>query len=79
VKKREKWLKSAQKLQKKCEISGLGHFFAFEIGPLFEDSEKLTRRDLRSLRDKFASSLKLGLIGFVLHNRSLFIVRCSLL
>ena len=34
----------------------------FEIGPRFEDSEKLTRRDLRSLRDKFASSL----IGFVL-------------
>jgi len=30
-------------------------FFAFEIGPRFEDSEKLTRRDLR-----FASSL----IGF---------------
>jgi len=42
VKKREKWLKSAQKLQKKCEISGLGHFFAFEIGPRFEDSEKLS-------------------------------------
>jgi len=34
----------------------------FEIGPRFEDSEKLTRRDLRSLRDKFASSL----IGFEL-------------
>ena len=31
------------------------------IGPRFEDSEKLTRRDLRSLRDKFASSL----FGFV--------------
>jgi len=31
------------------------YFFAFEIGPRFEDSEKLTRRDLR-----FASSL----IGF---------------
>ena len=31
------------------------------IGPRFEDCEKLTRRDLRSLRDKFASSL----FGFV--------------
>ena len=35
---------------------------ADKIGPRFEDSEKLTRRDLRSLRDKFASTL----IGFVL-------------
>ena len=36
--------------------SALGLF-----GPRFEDCEKLTRRDLRSLRDKFASSL----FGFV--------------
>jgi len=39
----------------------LGDLGKREIGPRFEDSEKLTRRDLRSLRDKFASSL----IGFV--------------
>ena len=31
------------------------------IGPRFEDSEKLTRRDLRPLMGKFASSL----FGFV--------------
>jgi len=30
---------------------------AFAVGPRFEDCEKLTRRDLRSLRDKFASGL----------------------
>jgi hypothetical protein len=44
----------------------LGDLGKGEIGPRFEDSEKLTRSDLRSLRDKFASSLKLALIGFVL-------------
>ena len=50
---------------------------ADKIGPRFEDSEKLTRRDLRSLRDKFASSLKLALIGFVLfepENGFIFII-----
>ena len=46
----------------KGEITGLGRFFAFEIGPRFEDSEKLTRRDIRPLRGKFASTL----IGFEL-------------
>jgi len=41
--------------------ANLGDLGKREIGPRFEDSEKLARRDLRSLRDKFASSL----IGFV--------------
>ncbi len=46
----------------------------FEIGPRFEDSEKLTRRDLR-----FALSLKLALIGFVLFKPEsgfIFIILC---
>ena len=43
-------------------------FFAFEIGPRFEDSEKLTRSDLR-----FASTLigfELGLFSRSLQSRS---------
>jgi len=44
------------------DIHALINDASFEICPRFEDSEKLTRRDLRSLRDKFASTL----IGFVL-------------
>ena len=54
---------------------GLGDLGKREIGPRFEDSEKLTRRDLRSLRDKFASSL----IGFVFPASAksfIFIILC---